>query len=114
MGLLGSARRVALTARYLTSTGSEGGAVCLVPGDPAKDGAWPGKAPAALRAGWNEVLAKITQDPGGWWFTLDFLAADGERDEEAEEHYRKAIELAEPERRATAYSLLANFFYSRE
>ncbi len=33
---------------------------------------------------------------------------------EAEATYRKAIELAEEERRATAYSLLANFFYSRE
>jgi tetratricopeptide (TPR) repeat protein len=43
-----------------------------------------------------------------------FLAADGERDDEAEENYRKAIELAETERRATAYSLLANFFYARE
>jgi len=43
-----------------------------------------------------------------------FLAADGERDEEAEETYREAIEMAEEERRATAYSLLANFFYSRE
>jgi len=43
-----------------------------------------------------------------------FLAADRERDDEAEEAYRKAIELAEVERRATAYSLLANFFYSRE
>jgi tetratricopeptide (TPR) repeat protein len=43
-----------------------------------------------------------------------FLAADGERDDEAEESYRKAVELAEEERRATAYSLLANFFYARE
>ena len=43
-----------------------------------------------------------------------FLAADGERDGEAEAAYREAIELAEPERRATAYSLLANFFYARE
>ncbi len=43
-----------------------------------------------------------------------FLAADGERDVEAEEAYRAALEVAEPERRASAYSLLANFFYSRE
>jgi len=43
-----------------------------------------------------------------------FLAADGERDDEAEESYRKSIERAEEERRATAYSLLANFLYSRE
>jgi tetratricopeptide (TPR) repeat protein len=43
-----------------------------------------------------------------------FLAAEGGRDEEAEGTYRKAIELAEEERKATAYSLLANFFYSRE
>ncbi len=43
-----------------------------------------------------------------------FLAADGERDEEAELSYRKAIELAEEERRAAAYSLLANFLYARE
>jgi tetratricopeptide (TPR) repeat protein len=43
-----------------------------------------------------------------------FLAAEGGRDAEAEATYRKAIELAEEERRATAYSLLANFFYSRE
>jgi tetratricopeptide (TPR) repeat protein len=43
-----------------------------------------------------------------------FLAGEGERDEEAEAAYRQAIELAEEERRATAYSLLANFFYSRE
>jgi tetratricopeptide (TPR) repeat protein len=43
-----------------------------------------------------------------------FLAADGERDDEAEEAYREAIERAEEERRATAYSLLANFLYSRE
>ena len=35
MGLLGSARRVALTARYVTQTGSQGGEVRLVPGDPA-------------------------------------------------------------------------------
>ena len=43
-----------------------------------------------------------------------FLAAEGERDEEAEATYRKTIELAEEERRTTAYSLLANFLYSRE
>jgi len=49
----------------------------LVPGDPAKDGAWPGQAPAALKPGWNQVLVKITQDPGGWSFHLDLLSADG-------------------------------------
>ncbi len=43
-----------------------------------------------------------------------FLADEGERDEEAEATYRKTIELAEEERRTTAYSLLANFLYSRE
>ena len=35
MGLLGSARRVALTARYVASAGEDGGEIRLVPGDPA-------------------------------------------------------------------------------
>ena len=35
MGLFGSARKVALTARYVANAGSEGGAVVLVPGEPA-------------------------------------------------------------------------------
>jgi hypothetical protein len=35
VGLFGSARKVALTARYVASAGSEGGAVRLVPGEPA-------------------------------------------------------------------------------
>jgi uncharacterized membrane protein len=49
----------------------------LVPGDEKKGGAWPGKAPAELKAGWNEVLLKITQDAGGWGFTFDLVAPDG-------------------------------------
>ena len=35
MGLFGSARKVALTARYVAHAGEEGGELCLVPGDPA-------------------------------------------------------------------------------
>jgi hypothetical protein len=30
-----------------------------------------------LRAGWNEVLLKITQDHSGWGFYLDLLGPDG-------------------------------------
>ena len=35
MGLFGSARKVALTARHVANAGSEGGEIRLVPGDPA-------------------------------------------------------------------------------
>ncbi|NQT86530.1 hypothetical protein HQ560_07190, partial [bacterium] len=49
----------------------------LLPGDAKKDGAWPGKAPAKLKAGWNEVLVKIAQDAGGWTFLLDLLSPEG-------------------------------------
>jgi hypothetical protein len=43
-------------------------------------GAAPGqeKAEVELRAGWNEVLLKITQDQSGWGFYLDLLGEDGQ------------------------------------
>lgn len=49
-----------------------------VAGDETKKGAWPGKAPANLKAGWNEILLKITQLSGGWGFTFDLLRPDGQ------------------------------------
>jgi len=42
-------------------------------------GAAPGQEeqPVDLRAGWNEVLLKVTQGDGGWGFYFDLLTPDG-------------------------------------
>jgi tetratricopeptide (TPR) repeat protein len=63
------------------------------------------------------LYRKLTQvEPGfaSYAALAGFLASDRERDQEAEAVYREAIARAEAGRRATAWSLLANFFYSRE
>lgn len=35
------------------------------------------KVPGELKAGWNEVLVKVTQGGGGWGFYADFTTPDG-------------------------------------
>jgi uncharacterized membrane protein len=49
----------------------------LLPGDPNRNGAWPGTAPAELKPGWNEVLVKVVEDRGWWGFDLAIRTPDG-------------------------------------
>ena len=35
-------------------------------------------APVALKAGWNEVLVKVTQGTGGWGYFFELRAAPGQ------------------------------------
>ena len=74
------------TARKaLLSAGSDDGIKAWINGQLAVShnltrGAAPGQEEASvtLRAGWNEVLLKITQGDGGWGFYFDLLAPDGQ------------------------------------
>ncbi|MCY2995595.1 MAG: hypothetical protein NTY19_48255 [Planctomycetota bacterium] len=69
--------------RVLVSAGSDDGIKIWVNGDlkvshDLTRGAAPGQEeqPVDLRAGWNEILLKITQGEGGWGFYFDLLTPD--------------------------------------
>jgi hypothetical protein len=71
--------------RAMISAGSDDGIKIWVDGDlkvshDLSRGAAPGQEeqPVDLRAGWNEVLLKITQGDGGWGFYFDLLTPDGQ------------------------------------
>ncbi|NNL86121.1 MAG: tetratricopeptide repeat protein, partial [Myxococcales bacterium] len=63
------------------------------------------------------LFQKLTQvEPGfpAQTALASFLAIDRNRDGEAEAAYRKGLDVAKPEQRVTAYSVLANFLISRD
>jgi len=60
----------------------------LLPGDPNRNGAWPGKAPAELRAGWNEMLVKVIEIGGWWGFDLVIRTPEGKPITDLEYSYK--------------------------
>ncbi len=76
----------AAAQKAMLSAGSDDGIKlwlngALVASNNAQRGAAPGQEQVAvtLKAGWNEVLLKITQGGGGWGFYFDLLTPDGSK-----------------------------------
>src|SRR5690606_24866712 len=69
------------------------------------------------RAAAEPLFRKVVEmDPGArsWFQLAGFVAQERGRDDEAEELYRKGLEVAEDDQKAEAYQRVASFYYQRE